>query len=122
MVSALGQQLTTTEDMLQEATCFYQQLFSLMETHRIQYDFITLFEPTLNLVEQNKLETPLLRTKFISNFNKLKIYCYWVRWYLILWVSPALGNLGTFLNSGCELHIGNRNIAIVDAESDNSFD
>ena len=72
MVSALGQQLNTTEDMLQEATCFYQQLFSLMETHRIQYDFITLFEPTLNLVEQNKLETPLLRTKFISNFNKLK--------------------------------------------------
>ena len=74
MVSALGQQLNTTEDMLQEATCFYQQLFSLMETHRIQYDFITLFEPTLNLVEQNKLETPFTENEIYQQLQQIKKY------------------------------------------------
>ena len=100
---------------------FYQQLFS-DGTHRIQYDFITLFEPTLNLVEQNKLETPFTENEIYQQLQQIKNILLLVRWYLILWASPALGNLGTFLNSGCELHIGNRNIAIVDAESDNSFD
>ena len=51
---------------------FYQQLFSLMETHRIQYDFITLFEPTLNLVEQNKLETPFTENEIYQQLQQIK--------------------------------------------------
>ena len=43
-----------------------------METHRIQYDFITLFEPTLNLVEQNKLETPFTENEIYQQLQQIK--------------------------------------------------
>ncbi|CAX43512.1 polyprotein of L1-like non-LTR retrotransposon [Candida dubliniensis CD36] len=74
MVSASGQQLTTTEDMLQEATCFYKQLFSSMPSHRIQYDFISSFEPTLNLLEQNKLEAPFTENELYQQLQQIKKY------------------------------------------------